>query len=170
MTEQKYEVALEENYQIHQTDAQELVTNMSGSDSLMFTTLDTNDIINVLKASEVMAQPDGRLRDFVNTDIVISDIIMHPIKQVDQNTGMEVDVPRIILIDSEGKSYNCVSKGIYNALVSNILPVMNKLGYKNVLVVKVVEGSAGPTNRYLTLVVQSEKTLANLKKAQAETK
>lgn len=170
MSEQLYEVALENNYNLGQSEAQELVSNMINTDSLMFTTFDTNDIENVLKVAEVMAQPDHRLRDFVNTELTIQDIIMHPIKQVDQNTGMEVDVPRIIIVDDQGRSFNCVSKGIYNALVSNVLPVMQKLGYKNVLVVKVVEGQAGPTNRYLSVVVQTEKTLANLKKAQAETK
>lgn len=60
--------------------------------------------------------PDHKVGDYINKVIVVKDVLAELIEITNDETG-EVEVtPRVVLIDMDGKSYQAVSKGIFNAL------------------------------------------------------
>lgn len=63
-----------------------------------------------------VSAPDYRLRDFINKRISVKDMYIELINVENSETGVVSKAPRIVLIDTAGKSYQCVSTGILNAL------------------------------------------------------
>ena len=60
--------------------------------------------------------PDHKVGDYINKVIVVKDVLAELIEVTNEETG-EIEVtPRVVLIDMDGKSYQAVSKGIFNAL------------------------------------------------------
>ena len=60
--------------------------------------------------------PDHKVGDYINKVIVVKDVLAELIEVTNGETG-EIEVtPRVVLIDMDGKSYQAVSKGIFNAL------------------------------------------------------
>lgn len=60
--------------------------------------------------------PEKRLKDMINVPLSITDIYAEIVYCINTDTGEQVPCPRIVLIDNAGVSYQCVSKGIFNAL------------------------------------------------------
>lgn len=60
--------------------------------------------------------PQERLGDHINEVIMVKDLLIEIIELVNDNTGELDRVPRMVLIDEEGKSYVAVSIGIFSAL------------------------------------------------------
>lgn len=63
-----------------------------------------------------MNNPDKRLADMINMEIAVTDMYCEVVQLADQNTGEIVNMPRIVLIDENGVSYQCVSKGIFSSV------------------------------------------------------
>ena len=60
--------------------------------------------------------PTYRVADFINKEIHVSNILIEAADILDEDTG-EVDrVPRVVLIDPEGNSYQAVSMGMFNVI------------------------------------------------------
>ena len=64
--------------------------------------------------------PDERIADHINEVISVKDILVEMVELENDETGETTKCPRIILIDAEGKSYACVSVGIFSALQKTI--------------------------------------------------
>jgi hypothetical protein len=60
--------------------------------------------------------PDARLADFINMTIEAKDVIVEIVELLQEATGQLVHAPRIIIIDKDGKSYACVSIGVFSGL------------------------------------------------------
>lgn len=61
--------------------------------------------------------PTYRLKDKINETIYLSNYYLEKVKLQDRNNpGEMVDGVRVILIDCNGDSYQCVSKGVMQAL------------------------------------------------------
>jgi hypothetical protein len=60
--------------------------------------------------------PDERLADHINNTIDVKDVLVEIVELVQDATGELVKAPRIIMIDDKGKSYQCVSVGVFSAL------------------------------------------------------
>lgn len=60
--------------------------------------------------------PDHKVGDYINKVIVVKDVLAELIEVKNEETGEMEVTPRVVLIDVEGKSYQAVSKGIFNAL------------------------------------------------------
>lgn len=56
-----------------------------------------------------------RLADMIGKVLEITDVIAEP-TLVNRPDGTQGQVTRVILIDTEGHGYSCVSQGIYNAV------------------------------------------------------
>lgn len=67
-------------------------------------------------AFNVMGNPEKKISDAVNLTIEVTDIYCETAQVMDQNTGELRDMPRIVLIDKDGHSYQSVSFGIYRAV------------------------------------------------------
>lgn len=57
-----------------------------------------------------------KISDMINKRIEVLHIYAEIIQVVSEQTGEMVNVPRVILIDKQGKGYQAVSIGIYNAV------------------------------------------------------
>jgi DNA polymerase III delta prime subunit len=80
-----------------------------------------------VKLFNAINNPDFRLADFINMKIKIKDVVVEivELEQTDDEDKPKVDIdgevikqkaPRVVLIDDKGKSYQCVSVGIFSAL------------------------------------------------------
>lgn len=63
-----------------------------------------------------LMNPEKRLKDFVNQDILVKDVIIERVYVNKEGEEYKECAPRVILIDTKGISYACVSFGILNAL------------------------------------------------------
>ena len=63
------------------------------------------------------SNPDHKVGDFINKVIRVKDIYVEAIELDDEETGESVSAPRIVLIDTDGKTYQAVSRGVFNSLV-----------------------------------------------------
>ena len=60
--------------------------------------------------------PDHKVGDYINKVIVVKDVLAELIEVKNEETGEMEVTPRVVLIDVDGKSYQAVSKDIFNAL------------------------------------------------------
>ena len=60
--------------------------------------------------------PDYKISDFINTEIVVQDVICEMVQCTNKETGEASSVPRIILITPDNETYQAVSIGIYNSM------------------------------------------------------
>ena len=102
------------------------------------------------------SNPDYRLSDCINKTILVKDLFIEKIemerKDKEGNLTGEIDlVPRIVLIDTEGKSYQAVSTGVYNAL-NRLCMVYGMPTWENGIPLTVVQVTRG-MNKMLTVKV-----------------
>lgn len=68
------------------------------------------------KLYNAMNNPEFRVSDFINKTINVRDVLIEIRDLTNEETG-EIDrVPRVVLIDKDGKGYQATSKGIYMAV------------------------------------------------------
>lgn len=99
-----------------------------------------------------MNNPDKRLADMINEKISVKDVFVEVVKCENRETGEKQSCPRIVLIDSNGIGYQCVSIGIFSAL-KKLFSVFGEPGtWENPVTVKVKQISKGE-RKMLTLDV-----------------
>lgn len=60
--------------------------------------------------------PEMRLEECVNKEINLKHVYLETVEFIDEDTGLSTPGIRIVLIDNDGKSYGCASKGVASAL------------------------------------------------------
>ena len=68
------------------------------------------------KLFNAMNNPDKRLADCINMEIKAKDLYVEVVNCTNEETGEVTACPRMVIIDTEGVSYQAVSVGIYSAL------------------------------------------------------
>lgn len=63
-----------------------------------------------------MNNPTHRIGDCINKKLKIKDVLAELIELESEETGEMQVVPRVVLIDEKGESYQAVSTGIFNAV------------------------------------------------------
>lgn len=63
-----------------------------------------------------MNNPTHRVGDCINKKLLIKDVLAEVIELENEETGELQQVPRVVLIDEKGESYQAVSTGIFNAV------------------------------------------------------
>lgn len=103
----------------------------------LFTSFSPDDMDGKVKLYNAINSPDQRIGDYINTPIVVRDVVVSKVKlaeRIDANSpnwsadDKERDGFRVILIDMEGKSYTATSTGIYNS-VSTLRKVFGTLHF-----------------------------------------
>lgn len=97
-------------------DGSQLLMELTGNRQIAYCSLKANTIEEKKKLYNAQNSPDAKLSDMINMVIEVKDVYVEIVKLTDQNTGEEINAPRIVLIDNEGKSYQCVSVGIFKCL------------------------------------------------------
>lgn len=98
--------------------------------------------------------PEKKVADFIGKTIALKDIVAHPIRLLDENTGEVIDAMRMVLIDDKGEGYEAVSSGLVNA-VSRILQIFGQPEtWSEPIKVEVVQkGTRNGTNKVTTLKI-----------------
>lgn len=65
---------------------------------------------------KAMNNPDKKVGECVNLTICVKDIYAEMVTIVNKETGEASQAPRIVLIDTEGVSYQTVSSSMYNGM------------------------------------------------------
>jgi hypothetical protein len=63
-----------------------------------------------------MSDPDKILKECINMEIKVKDVFCEVVYLESERTGMIEECPRIVLIDTDDVSYQCVSTGVYHSL------------------------------------------------------
>lgn len=103
------------------------------------------------KLFNAMNNPDERLSDNINKVIKCKDLYVETVDCVNEETGVITTCPRIVIIDEQGKSYQCVSVGIYSAF-RKIIQVFGAPTWKEAVPVMVKQITKG-NRKMLTLNV-----------------
>lgn len=128
------------------------VTDLENDNNDIFCSFTADKPEDKKKLYKVMTNPDHKLADFINKTISVKDIFSENCQLTDGKTGEVKTMPRIVLIDKDGVSYQCVSYGIYNSIKKliqiyglptweepiNLLVKQIKAGDKNILSLEIV--------------------------------
>lgn len=98
-----------------------------------------------------MNNPDKRLADCINMQIAARDLYIEIVNCTNEETGEVTACPRIVIIDTNGVSYQCVSIGIYSAL-KKVIQVFGAPTWEEPVILEVKQISKG-TRKMLTLNV-----------------
>lgn len=60
--------------------------------------------------------PDEKVSALIGKTIRIRDVVIEKANVVNEKTGVVEVAPRVVLIDTDGKSYGCVSFGMYQSV------------------------------------------------------
>ena len=101
------------------------------------------------KLYNIMSNPTHKVGDFINKTIQVKDIYVETIELEDEDTAETVTAPRIVLVDTEGESYQAVSKGVFSAL-ARIIKIFGEPTWEGGLPCTVKQISLGK-NQMLTL-------------------
>ena len=77
---------------------------------------DPDDRATSAKIFNAMNNPTHRVADFINKEVSICDYLIEITDIENEETGLVSSVPRVVLIDDEGESYQAVSVGMANAV------------------------------------------------------
>lgn len=100
--------------------------------------------------------PENKLKDFINMPLRIKDVYVDEVTLTQETTGEIQKCPRIILIDENGKGYQCVSSGVFSALKRLFMMFGMPTWEKPITIVpKLISKSAN--KNILTIEVQADK-------------
>lgn len=97
-------------------------TMLSAETGTTYCTLQTdpNDRASAAKVYNALNNPEFRISDYINKDICVQDVLIEIAEIMNEETGEISQVPRVVLIDEDGKAYQSVSVGMFNAIKSAI--------------------------------------------------
>ena len=94
--------------------------------------------------------PDHKLSDFVGKKLNIKDISIERVENSSDETGEMVANARVVLIDENGESYTCVSRGIYSA-IKKLVSVFGEPTWEPALPVEIQNLSTKKGRKTMTL-------------------
>jgi len=124
---------------------------MSTTGSAAYSSLKSGTLKEKAQLFNAMSNPEHKVGDYINQTIRIRDVYVEVIDLTDEDTGEVVSAPRIVLVDTEGSTYQAVSKGVFNAL-SRLIQTFGEPTWADGLPCRVRQISLGK-NQMLTLEV-----------------
>jgi hypothetical protein len=99
---------------------------------------------------KALSDADFKLKEQINREISVVDIYVEQITLRSEKTGELQEVPRIVLIDINGKSYQCCSVGVFNSIKAIFLAYGKPTWFPAIKVTPFLK-SIGKENNVLTL-------------------
>lgn len=91
------------------------IISANNENSPLFCSMTARSEEEKIRLYNIMNSPEFKLADYINMEIDVRDVIVEPV-EVENDDGEVITAPRIILIDKDGKAYQCVSNGVYSSL------------------------------------------------------
>lgn len=82
---------------------------------MSYTDMNLAEEENAKNFYNAVSQPDANLKECVNVPIDMVHVSIE-VCEVHSDTNGDVIAPRIVIVDKDGKSYQCVSVGVYQSL------------------------------------------------------
>ena len=98
------------------TEEQALIVGMAEASTVSYYSGKTETAEEKKALFNATANAERKLKDEINKEIKLKDVYVEVIDVVSEKTGEASKAPRIILFDDKGKTYSCVSIGVYNTL------------------------------------------------------
>ncbi len=108
-------VIANQNKNIFEVDGYDLVVDLTSAQT-QFCSMKAESDEEKAALFNAMNDPDKRLGDCINMTIQAKDLYIEVVNCTDEQTGEVTAAPRIVIIDESGKSYQCVSVGVFSAL------------------------------------------------------
>lgn len=86
--------------------------------------------------------PEYRIANFINKKIAVTDVLVEIRELLNEESGEIETAPRVVLIDEDGKAYQAVSKGIFNA-VKNAYQVFGAAPWDPALEIEIKQVAVG---------------------------
>ena len=86
--------------------------------------------------------PEFRLANYINKKIAVTDVLIEIREFLNEESGEIETAPRVVLIDEDGKAYQAVSKGLFNA-VKNAYQVFGAAPWNPALEIEVKQVPVG---------------------------
>lgn len=86
--------------------------------------------------------PEYRIANFINKKIAVTDVLVEIRELLNEENGEIETAPRVVLIDEDGKAYQAVSKGIFNA-VKNAYQVFGAAPWEPALEIEIKQVAVG---------------------------
>ena len=94
------------------------------------------------KIFAALNNPEFRISNFINKKIKVQNVLVEIREILDEDTGEIETAPRVVLISDDGKAYQAVSKGIFNA-VKNAFEVFGAAPWDPALEIEVKQVPVG---------------------------
>lgn len=93
----------------------------------VLSTMDGDDRASRIATLQAMTDSTP-LDEVMGKELELANYVVQPVEMPDEETGELVQVPRIILVTSDGTAYHAISGGIFSALknISSILGMPSK--------------------------------------------
>ncbi len=94
------------------------------------------------KIFAALNNPEYRIANFINKRIKVQNVLVEIREIMNEDTGEIETAPRVVLIADDGKAYQAVSKGIFNA-VKNAYEVFGQAPWEPALEIEVKQIAVG---------------------------
>lgn len=94
---------------------QTLVTDLENQTKAFYTSMKGDTVEEKSKLFNAMNNPDKRISDMIGKIINVKDVFVEEVRFADEETGEITYAPRIVVIDTNGESYQAVSVGVMSA-------------------------------------------------------
>ena len=94
------------------------------------------------KIFAALNNPEYRISNFINKRIKVQNILVEIREILDEDSGEIETAPRVVLIAEDGKAYQAVSKGIFNA-VKNACEVFGSAPWEPELEIEITQIPVG---------------------------
>lgn len=132
------------------------IAKLNGDKKVSLCTMVAETMEEKAKLFNAMNNPEKRVSDCINETIWVKDIFGEEVTCVNEQTGEQKQCPRIVLIDTEGVGYSCVSTGVFNSLLK-VFEVFGRPTYEEGLPLKIKQITKGQ-NKITTLEVNFKAT------------
>lgn len=127
---------------------------MSATGSSAYSSLKSGTRKEKAALYNAMSNPTHKVGDFINKTINVKDVYVEVIDVTNDETGETEQAPRIVLIDTDGVTYQAVSRGIFNSL-SRLIRTFGEPTWDEGLPCTVKQISLGK-NQLLTLEINED--------------
>lgn len=104
-----------ENLEMMEVNSFNISADINESTAAMYCSIDRSTREGQMLIYNALNAPTGRLADMIGKTILVTDVIAEP-TSITNDDGTIVNTVRLVLVTVDGKSYSCVSIGIYNAI------------------------------------------------------
>ena len=128
-----------------------MIGTLTNEKVTMFTSMSAQTVDEKKALFNAMNNPEKRVADMIGKQIAIRDVFVESVDMVNEETGEVTIAPRIVLVDTKGVSYQCVSTGIFSAL-KKLFQIFGMPTWENGIKTEVAQIQKGKRN-ILTLRV-----------------